>query len=467
MNGPRKNNAKDTAMFTSKRANRRDLLTSNPGEQGGGGEGSNLLSQNENGGDGSSYVQSKFQDQKTAASVQTVSGGLGIHKSRKGQIVVKNQFDAVHFLRLKAASDAVKSQLADLVQRSMLLDSVLDGITVQNAAQYGNLGYQYLNNITRQISKEEGVKESKGVPLGGGIGGSIPHPKPPSGFGNVDSLKMKSNGNQVLEMVQRVGAGGAAGTKDKAALHAALDDEMRITKENSKAKDAGGGRREGYRDDVTDGNSDMTEKESSSQLDAVSHPPSLTPPIDTRRKNSRENDNDDDDDDDDDDDNEFDHDFGETKPPKKKGPPSEPPPRKKRGSAPSSRDASRQSSRQGSRRGSRDSSAASSPQELGRRAPMNSVVSEDGFKIPDMKEELEQQFRRLERKGELDAVEGGGTKKVKKVKKKRTEEEKRQRKERKESTRRGSKEKEQQERERLERDKERENESKAQDDDTL
>ena len=429
MNGRKKDNAKDTAMYSANRSNRLEVRRTD-----GNGEETQSLTTNSGGSSGNeNCVQSSYNDKNTMDKVQTVSGGLGIRKSKKGQVVVTNQFDAAHFLRIKLVSDAVKDQLASLVERSMLLDSVLDAVTVDNPAQYGKLGYDYLNSITENMKREEAlVSASRPGDAGrSGFASFVPK-KAPVGFDNVDRLKMKDNGNQVLEMVKRVGTGAQSNTPST--LHRVLDDEVNVTKGLSAVVESPKARRNDARqDDDRD-----QRREDSDELDKNRHPPSLSPPSKEHRfdRGSRRNSRDNNPEASPNSEDEFDHDMPklESKAPNKStskggGPPSGPPPRRK------SFNAIREGSRQGSRRGSRDSSEdvtplasqQSSPIQTGRRAPLNSFVAKGGIDPPNMKQQLEEEFQRLEREGEIDGV----VKKTKK-KKKRTEEEKRERRERRE-----------------------------------
>jgi hypothetical protein len=68
--------------------------------------------------------------------ITALSGGLGVQRSREGQVVVKNQFDADHFLRIKDVSDNLKLDLAELLEKANKLDRVLDAVTIENPQQY-------------------------------------------------------------------------------------------------------------------------------------------------------------------------------------------------------------------------------------------------------------------------------------------------------------------------------------------
>ena len=131
MFGQSTSNPKNMALFSSNRGNR----TTKVREAGQ----SNIATQSSN------VVQNNYQEVDTNTEISTVSGGLGVQKSRAGQIVIKNQFDAMHFLRIKGVSDNVKDQLEELAKRSGELDAILDAITIENPGQYGKLGYDYIN----------------------------------------------------------------------------------------------------------------------------------------------------------------------------------------------------------------------------------------------------------------------------------------------------------------------------------
>ena len=100
-------------------------------------------------------------DEKEYAQNSAISGGLGVLRSRPGQVTISNEFDAMHFLRIKDVNDKVKSQLPVLLRRSALLENILDAVTVKNPGQYGELGRAYLksSNASMKLREEEEQEE--------------------------------------------------------------------------------------------------------------------------------------------------------------------------------------------------------------------------------------------------------------------------------------------------------------------
>eukprot|EP00518_Triparma_eleuthera_P006130 CAMPEP_0182488640 /NCGR_PEP_ID=MMETSP1319-20130603/48507_1 /TAXON_ID=172717 /ORGANISM="Bolidomonas pacifica, Strain RCC208" /LENGTH=882 /DNA_ID=CAMNT_0024690765 /DNA_START=121 /DNA_END=2767 /DNA_ORIENTATION=- len=200
--------------------------------------------------------------------VSSVSGGLGLTSRRSGQIVIKNQFDAVHFLRIKSVSDNIKMHLTELQVKSDELDRILDGITVDSPGQYGRLGYEYMERLSKEeaknltlgeeeeeeeeedmerLSKEEAKNLNSGGGGGGGGGGGaggnrgkLALAADPGGVekgrwkgGDVDALKVKSD-KAVFEMVERV-------TSSKSALGQRVPVADGVVGARKEGKKGGGG----------------------------------------------------------------------------------------------------------------------------------------------------------------------------------------------------------------------------------
>jgi len=168
-------------------------------------------------------LQSQYRAAATNSTINTVSGGLGVQKSRAGQVVVTNQFDADHFLRIKDASDIIRGELRELVERAEKLDRVLDAVTIENASSYGVLGDRYLRGQAEKESQKRIALEATArtnqyaVANPNGLSGSLPKKigRRSGAGGGTDWMKGIENvdaagDSKVLEMVTRVGGSSAS-----------------------------------------------------------------------------------------------------------------------------------------------------------------------------------------------------------------------------------------------------------------
>ena len=187
-----------------------------------------------------------------------ISGGIGADKvSADGKVVVRNDFDAHHFIRIKNVNDAVKAQIQSLIKKSAHFDAVLQSIEIETPmglggggysdgvgyAQMGkprahSLGKDYSKVVTNTSSSRNGGMGGKnkmpdpenfnrqrgGGGGGGGGGGSdnyFNNNDPPRSKkkydddwrNQFDNLKVDSNAGKILEMVTKQTSGNASQPK--------------------------------------------------------------------------------------------------------------------------------------------------------------------------------------------------------------------------------------------------------------
>ncbi len=211
MHGPKGNKSESTALFTSDRQNR---LSKDP---------------NMNAIETSPAPaprptsHSNFTEQQGRDGVRSLSGGLGVQKSRSGQLLISNQFDAMHFLRIKAVSDSFKNQINEFVERVNTLDAVLDAVTIENAGQFGALGRSYSNSLAQKMKMESGPSRNE----------AAMSQQPPLNFvskrvsrqqdwrNDIDAVSAKGDA-RVLEMAKRYSSRGG--------LENAIDKEIDMRK---------------------------------------------------------------------------------------------------------------------------------------------------------------------------------------------------------------------------------------------
>eukprot|EP00519_Triparma_laevis_P010344 CAMPEP_0182498606 /NCGR_PEP_ID=MMETSP1321-20130603/6759_1 /TAXON_ID=91990 /ORGANISM="Bolidomonas sp., Strain RCC1657" /LENGTH=929 /DNA_ID=CAMNT_0024702689 /DNA_START=95 /DNA_END=2881 /DNA_ORIENTATION=+ len=431
---------KDTVMFSSSRSNRmtkiREVNAANAAKLQG------ALTTPISSVGGSNLVQNKYQEANTNSIISTVSGGLGIQKSRAGQIVIKNQFDAMHFLRIKSVSDAVKEQLSELTEKSTDLDSILDAITIENPGQYGKIGYEYTSKQNKRenlLSAAEPPERVSNFLASAATGNAQKKSSPPhvnTTWSNqeVDRLRVKEN-PEVFEMIKRVTSNAASGDNRRSGRSDRERDGRGRGKDlgdddSAEMDRARHGRRSRDRSQERSPREMSREKPRETSRSPESEP-QTSPPDTNGRDNS---------------DDEFDHPVS-GKPPKrrtsktKSAPPSGPPPsrRASANTAVLGKPKSREGSRRNSREDSRDSSprAERSPGAQPRRAPMNSLDTIAGRgAVKGFTEETAQHV--ADRLSDLKEVEGEGKEEDAVVKKKKKK--KKEKKEKKERSERSSKE---------------------------
>jgi hypothetical protein len=178
-----------------------------------------------------------FKDNNTKSTINTVTGGAGYTRTRQGLMVISNNFDAEHYLRIRDVSHKITMELQALKKKASVLEDVLDAVTVNNAISFGILGENYeriqaikaaelLNNTSSRSSPGKAVADPnaysgivnreggnpylvnnknnlpKKIERRGGTGSSGDWRQ------GVDNVDTDNNNTNVLEMVTRFGNAG-------------------------------------------------------------------------------------------------------------------------------------------------------------------------------------------------------------------------------------------------------------------